>query len=191
MSFMSAAGPAAGFPYRFTRFAVGLLLADIVRITGGLIGGTNTMARLLIVEDSDSYAGYVREILAPAHEVDIAPNGRDAERLIRRRSYDLIITDIFMPERDGLETIRLMRREMPRLPIIAMSGTRSRALDFLQIASAFGATHTIRKPFQPAELIALVAAALAPDKAAGTAPAEPLTPLKGSDFRQKGSLKTY
>ncbi len=119
------------------------------------------MARILIIEDSATYAAYAREILADYHEVDVAANGRDAAKLIERGNYDLVITDIFMPEQDGLETILQLRRTAPHIPLIAMSGAPvvGRA-DYLQVAMKFGAAAAIRKPFVPAELTNAVAAAL-------------------------------
>ena len=80
----------------------------------------------------------------------------------RRTSPDLLITDIFMPEMEGLETIREARARQPDLPIIAMSGFAFEERDYLGIAEKFGAMATLRKPFRPAELIDLVDRLLAP-----------------------------
>lgn len=119
------------------------------------------MARILVVEDSDSFAEYVRATLMPSHDVDVARNGREACRLTQCNRYDLIITDIFMPDVDGFETLRLIRQAWPDVPVIAMTGVEGATRDFLTIASQLGAAETIRKPFRPAELGRLVAAALA------------------------------
>ena len=116
------------------------------------------MARILIVDDSDSQAEYMRAILRPEHEVDIAHNGRDAMRLAWQSPYDLVITDIFMPDMDGLETIRDMRRALPGVPVIAISASPAAPTDFLRIAATLGAADTIRKPVRPADLRRLVEA---------------------------------
>lgn len=123
------------------------------------------MARILVVDDSDVFAEYSREILAVEHEVDVAHNGHAAAKLMRRNRYDLILTDIFMPDMDGFETIRATRQEHPDLPIIAMSGMapisgRNGSLDFLTVANRLGAVATIHKPFAAAELKRLVASTL-------------------------------
>lgn len=110
------------------------------------------MARILVVEDSESCAEFTRAALAPLHDVDIARNGREASKLAWQSHYDLIITDIFMPEGDGFETMRDMRRALPKVPIIAMSGSPAGSPDYLRIAANLGASDTIRKPFRPSDL---------------------------------------
>jgi len=119
------------------------------------------MARILIVDDSEMFAEFTRAVLASDHEVDVVHNGRQAATLALRNPYDLIITDIFMPVADGYETIRSMRRDLPKVPVIAMSGSEAGTPDFLAIAAKLGATRTIRKPFAASELTRLVAATLA------------------------------
>lgn len=118
------------------------------------------MARILIVDDSDSFAEFARAALAAAHEVDIAHNGREAAKLAQRCDYDLVITDIFMPEADGLETLRTMRHDLPHVPVIAMTGNDGNQPDYLRIAEKLGATGTIRKPFLPTTLNELVTVTL-------------------------------
>jgi DNA-binding response OmpR family regulator len=114
------------------------------------------MARILVVEDSESYAEYTRAVLARGHDVAIARNGREAAIAAGDAGVDLIITDIFMPEVDGFELIRTMRERASDIPIIAMSGVDRCRLDLLHIATKLGAVHTIQKPCPPAELIRVV-----------------------------------
>lgn len=71
--------------------------------------------------------------------------------------FDMVITDIMMPEQDGLETIRQLRAERPDLKVIAISGSDSfGGLDYLPAAELFGAVATLRKPFQPLDLLWLL-----------------------------------
>ena len=82
--------------------------------------------------------------------------GAARSRTSRERRPDLLITDIFMPEMEGLETIRQARALQPGLPIIAMSGFSFEERDYLGVAEKFGALASLRKPFRPTELLDLV-----------------------------------
>jgi len=70
-------------------------------------------------------------------------------------SFALVITDIVMPDMEGLETIKRIRRGNPALPIIAISGGGSSQIDYLKFARKFGANAALAKPFDPAELLDL------------------------------------
>ena len=85
----------------------------------------------------------------------IAREGAQALALQRGRPADLLITDIFMPVQDGLETINLFKAEFPQTCIIAMSAGSNRGmkLDFLETASLAGIEATLRKPFSVDELV--------------------------------------
>jgi CheY-like chemotaxis protein len=92
------------------------------------------------------------------HSVLRCENGRKATDFLAHDHADLVITDVIMPEMDGVETLRALRREHPDLPIVVMSGGGSfDPRDYLGIAQAFGATAVLPKPFSPGELVALVA----------------------------------
>lgn len=81
----------------------------------------------------------------------------------RAERPDLVVTDLIMPDKDGLELIQELLRDEPRLPIVAISGGgRSRYINALEAAKAFGARETLRKPFAPNVLLEAVARALAP-----------------------------
>jgi len=98
-----------------------------------------------------------RALQRAGHTVVEAEDGRAGARLYREQGADLIITDIFMPERDGLETIRELRREFPGVKIVAVSGgDRTGKMDLREGARAFGAARTLRKPFEPGELVKVV-----------------------------------
>jgi len=118
------------------------------------------MARILVIDDEADMRALLDEMLrAGGHEVVLASDGRDGVAKYRARPADLVITDLFMPNQEGLETIVELRRDFPRVVIIAMSGKTS-ASAMLSIAVRLGAVEVLIKPFQPAELLAAVARAL-------------------------------
>ena len=91
------------------------------------------------------------------HEVTETANDAWGLRLYEQDASDLIITDIIMPEREGVETIIALRRADPELPIIAISGGgRLAATDFLSMAKKLGARHTLSKPFGRDQLLEAV-----------------------------------
>ncbi len=94
------------------------------------------------------------------HEVFQAADGREALRVQREAQAELMLTDLFMPEMEGLETIRQMRENHPALRIMAVSGGSSRgeAGDYLEMARKFGAAATLKKPFTIQELTDAVTA---------------------------------
>jgi CheY-like chemotaxis protein len=116
------------------------------------------MARILIIDDDKMVLNMLRQVLEGAqHTVVEASNGAIAMRLWRDHPADLIITDILMPEKDGLEVIRELRRECPTVKVIALSGgSRKIHFDALDVAKRFGALSTLEKPFELKELLASV-----------------------------------
>ena len=113
------------------------------------------MATILIIEDEESIRLLLRSALeAAGYEVTEATNGRQGLELYRHRPTDLVITDILMPDQDGLETILELRRLAPEAKIIAISGGgQSGLLDLLPIAEKLGAQWTLRKPLRRLELL--------------------------------------
>jgi DNA-binding response OmpR family regulator len=122
------------------------------------------MAQILIVEDEQMLRATLRAILQRAgHEVAEAEDGAKAMKIFQATRPDLVITDIIMPNREGVETIGEMRAIAPDLPIIAMSGggsSRGGEL-FLELASQLGATRTLTKPIRLADLFVAGEACLA------------------------------
>lgn len=116
------------------------------------------MARILVIDDDRKLREVVRRALERAgHTVFEADDGRAGIQLYRGQGAELIITDIFMPERDGLETILQLRRENPGVKIVAISGgDQSGSLDLREHAEVLGASRTLRKPFDKAELVKIV-----------------------------------
>lgn len=120
------------------------------------------MASILVIDDDKQIRDLMRKVLEGAgHTVVDAPNGRMGMQLWRVNRSDLIITDILMPEQDGLELIRELRRDAPEAKIIALSGGGQKLhLDTLDLARKFGAVGTLNKPFGITELLDIVQSTL-------------------------------
>lgn len=115
------------------------------------------MPRILLIEDNATFRGILALFLGRAgHTVIEAVNGRDGIRKLEAHGADLVITDIVMPEQEGLETIRILQALKPGLPIIAISGTSSRSSLYLRLARHLGAHRVLAKPFGADELLAVV-----------------------------------
>lgn len=97
------------------------------------------------------------------HVVREASNGREAMRLCEEEVPDLVMTDIIMPEQEGLETIGAMRRLYPGVKVVAMSGGgRIVATDYLKTAETLGADAVLAKPFTIEEMAAIFTKLLGP-----------------------------
>ena len=104
------------------------------------------------------------QLLDAGYRVVTARNGRDAVKAWGRESFDLVLTDILMPDRDGIELMGDMRKTRPDLPIVAMSGGgRAPAAYYLKLARLLGAKAILEKPFSKEQLLMTVAFAL-PDE---------------------------
>lgn len=113
------------------------------------------MVRILVIEDEMETQNMLGQMLKhEGYEVISAYDGNKGIKLNREKPAHLAITDIFMPEKDGLETIIELRKEFPEIKIIAMSevGILDPKL-FLKIAGQFGANHTFLKPLEQNELL--------------------------------------
>lgn len=117
------------------------------------------MARILIVDDEDALRSLLSRALQKAgYEVATAANGAAAVEQFRAQPADLVITDLVMPEKEGIETILELRQLQPGLKIIAMSGGGyMEAQDYLQMAGKLGAMGTLSKPFTAQRVQQLVA----------------------------------
>ena len=126
---------------------------------------------MLLLEDNEAYRTLITDVFTLAgFEVCAIPDGRRVPAILRERRIDLVITDIVMPERDGLETLTELRYSHPRLPVIAISGDVPMNRDlYLTIAAKLGAVHVLAKPFKMDQLIATAREAIA----AGNATAAP------------------
>ena len=117
------------------------------------------MARILLVDDDDLIRPLCVEILGMAgHVVVAAQDGDDAVRAAGDGAFDVLVTDIIMPGKDGLETIMAIRRRQPGIRILAVSGGGRLAADsYLTVARPLGADATLAKPFEPKQLTDAVA----------------------------------
>ena len=118
--------------------------------------------RILVVDDDSRIRSALGRMLTRAgHEVILAADGDEATRLCREIEVDLVILDLFMPQKDGIETIAELLAYNPGLPIIAMSGGGPRnQVDVLEAAKVLGAVATIEKPFEEQAMMELVTRSL-------------------------------
>jgi CheY-like chemotaxis protein len=128
------------------------------------------MAIVLVIDDEPSIRGVCRDILeSVGHQVREASNGDQGIRAHRQQAADLVLCDIFMPEKEGLETIQELRRDFPALPVVVMTGAvRRSSHDVLAVALMVGATAALAKPFTTAQLLRIVKTVLRkPDGGSG------------------------
>ena len=117
------------------------------------------MAKILIIEDVDEARNSIRRTLEmDGYDVITAPDGKKGLNLIQGDAPDLVITDILMPEMEGLETIQKIAKSKPNLPVIVMTG--SIGTPYLQAGLHFGAVYGLYKPFTPEKLLSAVTKAL-------------------------------
>lgn len=120
------------------------------------------MASILIIDDDDQVRHLVREAFEDAgHSVTEARDGLEGIEQYRRSVADLVILDILMPEKEGLETILDLCREFPTAKIVAISGGSERAhMNLLELAKRMGARYAINKPFEIHALLDLALTAI-------------------------------
>jgi DNA-binding response OmpR family regulator len=120
------------------------------------------MAKILVLDDEAAIVLMIKKMLEKAgHEVDMALNGRDGMILFEQNKPDLLITDIIMPEKEGLETIFELRQKYPDLKIIAISGGgRISPEGYLPGAKLLGADMVFPKPLDQKEFLQAVATLL-------------------------------
>jgi DNA-binding response OmpR family regulator len=120
------------------------------------------MAKILVFDDEPSILLMLKKMLEKeGHEVDLALNGRDGMELFEKNIPDLVITDIIMPEKEGLETILELRKKHPKLKIIAISGGgRIGPEGYLPSAKHLGANMVFQKPLIQKEFVKAVASLL-------------------------------
>jgi DNA-binding response OmpR family regulator len=128
------------------------------------------MARILVVDDDRAVCAAIKIVLeVEGFEVVTAQDGRTGMAAAKASCFDAAIVDVFMPEMDGLQTIKALRGHCPDMPIIAVSGaislfdyrdTTEPPPDYLSMATMLGAVDTVQKPFQPRELLRAVRASI-------------------------------
>jgi CheY-like chemotaxis protein len=125
------------------------------------------MIRILVVDDDQKLRAAIRRMLEPeGFEIEEASDGRDAMRAFRARPADLVLCDVFMPEKDGLEVLRELAPEFSGARMVAVSGGGFRGtMNLLPVAQYLGAAAVLYKPFERAELLTVVRQSLSPSPA--------------------------
>lgn len=121
---------------------------------------------MLVVDDDAGIRNFLRMLLElEGYEVATVGNGIEALDAQRKNPAAIVVTDIFMPDGEGMETIVQLREEFPQVRIIVMSGGGAyRGADYLKLARELGAVRALKKPFPPQELLDAMR------EVAGTAP---------------------
>jgi CheY-like chemotaxis protein len=119
------------------------------------------VARILVIDDNALVRSVVREKLRRAgHTVFEAGNGREGMAAFHDSPADLVLTDLTMPDVDGMETVASFHEHYPQIPIVAMSGSGGSAMTSLNTAILLGASSALPKPFTPSQLLEAVNDAL-------------------------------
>jgi CheY-like chemotaxis protein len=113
------------------------------------------MTRILVADDDTDVRAALRVALeGEGYEVEAVPDGERAMQVHEKQPADVLITDLFMPEQDGFETVKYFRARNPGMQIVVISGwKRGQKADHLAVAQQAGADVTLRKPFRLGELL--------------------------------------
>ena len=116
------------------------------------------MANILVLDDNEILLEVVKDSISMTdHSVTATSNSYQIENILKDNTFDLIITDIIMPDREGFEIIIHLRKNYPETKVIAMTGKdMGEALNLLEMAQSMGADAVLSKPFTPKELISLI-----------------------------------
>lgn len=129
------------------------------RVEGSSVSKADA-AVVLVVDDDDAVRAIVIRMLEDVgHRVIEAASGKDVMKILRAQHVDLVLTDIVMPDKEGIEICREIRREFPNKKVVAMSGAKG-GTTYLTIAEKMGADYTLSKPFSVADLVEVVNKAL-------------------------------
>lgn len=113
------------------------------------------MPKILVIDDAEMARTTIRRILEnDGYEVFEAHNGKKGLQMVECCAPDAVVTDILMPDMEGLETIRQLVKTKPDLPVIAVTGASHSP--YLNMAIKFGAKCGLHKPFKQAELLSAV-----------------------------------
>ncbi|MCX6632736.1 MAG: PAS domain S-box protein [Candidatus Solibacter sp.] len=132
---------------------------DLAGKVRAMLGPPVLAASILVADDEAAVRGFLRNVLEQGgYEVVEAVDGKQALQQVRAGHVDLVITDLIMPEQEGIETIQALRRDVPGVGIIAISGAFGG--QFLKMAQMLGADAVLNKPVSPELLLATVAGVL-------------------------------
>lgn len=113
------------------------------------------MAKILVVDDEDNIRFVIKEILEQDHhEVTEARTGSEALKIFEQKPAELVITDLVMPDKNGIDLILELKNRYPNVRILAISGGGglNGRFDYIPIAELIGARSVMRKPFNIVEL---------------------------------------
>ena len=120
----------------------------------GLRAESVSMASVLVIDDEPVIRDLIKDLFeAEGHQVSTAENGHVGFEVFQELRPDVVIVDLFMPEKEGLETIQEIARLSPTTRIIAISGGGQFGIDLLEAAQGFGASRVVREPFRMDELL--------------------------------------
>ena len=122
------------------------------------------MATILIINDDELMRGFLRELFTrEGFTIREAQDGAAGIQAFKDEASDAVITDLYMPEADGIEVLREIRKESKEVKIVAISGgtTGGGRTDILQVMQDLGVDRTLQKPFKPEEMVSLVKELLA------------------------------
>jgi PAS domain S-box-containing protein len=146
-----------GMEYLPKPFGAAQLSAKVLE----LLASRKPRTKILLIDDDTAVRGFLRQILNDAGFVVVeAGDGRSGMSKLEQNAPDLVITDLVMPEQEGLETLQRLRLERPELPVIVISGAFGGS--FLKTALRFGAAASLPKPIVPEDLLRAVRDALSP-----------------------------
>ncbi len=115
--------------------------------------------RVLVIDDEAIVRVSCKRVLEPAgYEVEVTERGQEALKLLQERPFDIVVTDLLMPDMDGLEVLRQIKQQWPRMPVIIITGygTVSTAVQAVKL----GAYDVVEKPFSPETILKVVQKAL-------------------------------
>jgi DNA-binding NtrC family response regulator len=121
--------------------------------------GGDEMKKILLVDDEEAIRVMVRAVLNTENRSFAeASNGDEAQAMLDAESFDLVISDVIMPDCDGIELVMAIRRKLPNIPVVVMSGGgRVNASHYLDLAEKLGAMSVFEKPFNTVDLRKAVA----------------------------------
>ncbi len=119
--------------------------------------------KVLVIDDDAQVRGYIALVLQRAgYDVSVAADGAEGLRMNQELSPDIVISDIFMPGKDGLEVLREVKAEPHGPTLIAISGGSPRVPgDYLNVARNFGADAVLQKPFSPDKILEAISDCIA------------------------------
>jgi CheY-like chemotaxis protein len=111
--------------------------------------------KILLVDDDELFRGLASKALEKAqHQITVASNGDEAIKAVQNGDeFDLVITDMFMPNKDGMEVIRQIKALRPSVKLIVVSSSGAAEYSSFKIAETIGANGSLQKPFTPAQLL--------------------------------------